>query len=84
MDDGNLSRDNAIRFSTNEFSLEEHYTMIGIFKRKFNLKATKQKHGIGKDGIQQYRLCIAKTSTDILKKIVEPYMHPLFMYKIGL
>jgi len=58
--------------------------MIDIFKRKFNLKATKQKHRIGKDGLQQYNLCILKDSATILKEMVKPYIHPIFMYKIGL
>jgi len=84
MDDGNLHKSGKIRFSTNEFTLDEHRLMIDILDRKFGLKASVHKHRIGKDGLQQYNLCILKDSATILKEMVKPYIHPIFMYKIGL
>ena len=45
-----------------------------------NIKATLKVRDVGKG---KYRVRISKTSMPLVRQLVMPYMHPSFMYKLG-
>lgn len=75
MDDG--SRQNSgIYIHTNSFTLEENFVLQEAFLKKYNIKTTLHKKGFN------YALYFPFKEAQLLKKIVEPYMHKSMLYKV--
>ncbi|MBI3985091.1 MAG: hypothetical protein HY344_04125 [Candidatus Levybacteria bacterium] len=76
MDDGAADK-NQLRINTHSFSLEENLWLIKFLQAKFGIKST-----INVDR-GKYRLRIAGSSMNLLKKLINPYMIPSMLYKLS-
>jgi hypothetical protein len=86
MDDGTGYRSNkgqaqalTYRFNTQGFSYADQKVLVKALGSNFNLHAN-----IHKSGRNFYVISIVSGSNDKFKSIVEPYIHPCFLYKLGL
>jgi len=78
MDDGSLkSNTSAYIFCTDSFSLEDLEILKKLFIAKYNVYPS-----LHKQRKDQYRLYIPQKYFSILKKIMEPYVHESFKYKL--
>lgn len=81
MDDGTYhidSKSGGINylFSTQGFTKAENDKLVTIMKENFNINAA-----VHKD-VDKWRLYINKESTDKLRNLISPYIHPDFIYKL--
>ena len=76
MDDGAADK-NQLRINTQSFSLEENLWLIKFLQTKFGIKST-----INVDR-RKYRLRIANSSMNLLKKLINPYIIPSMFYKLS-
>ncbi len=76
MDDGAADK-NQLRINTQSFSLAENLWLIKFLQTKFGIKST-----INVDR-GKYRLRIADSSMNLLKKLVTPYIIPSMFYKLS-
>ncbi len=76
MDDGSKSR-SSVYFNTQQFPVEDQYKLLGCLQRDFNLTGK-----LNKDK-KYFRIRITTKSTKLLKKIVKPYILPMFDYKLN-
>jgi len=80
MGDGNLKKgDNIIRIYTNSFTKTEVEHLAFVITNKLGI-ITKAVH----DRKGQYMLTISKSQLDKVKSLIEPYMHPSMLYKLGI
>lgn len=75
MDDGSKSR-SALYLNTQQFNLLSQNRLLNILRGQWRINAT-----LNKDK-SYYRIRIRTSSTDIFKKIVRPYILPVFWYKL--
>lgn len=75
MDDGS-KQNSGLYLHTNSFTLEENIVIQEAFFKKYNIKTTFHKKGLS------YVLYFSYNEAQLLKKIVEPYMHKSMLYKI--
>lgn len=83
MEDGYFDshgRTQTVLLCTECFTKSECYLLIKALAN-LGIKATLKKRSRDKD---TYRVRISKTSMPLLRELVTPYMHPSFMYKLGL
>ena len=66
------------KFSTNSFTLKEHYIMQRYFQVVHGMKASICKSGKG------YCLHLNRQSTEKLIELIRPYVHESMLYKIDL
>ena len=76
MDDGSADK-NRLRINTQSFSLEENLWLVKFLQTKFGIKST-----INVDK-GKYRLRIADSSMNLLKKLINPYIIPSMFYKLS-
>lgn len=75
MDDGS-KQNSGISIHTNSFTLEENYLLQKAFLKKYKINTTLHKKGFN------YVLYFSKKEAQLLRKIIEPYMHKSMLYKI--
>lgn len=75
MDDGS-KHNSGISIHTNSFKLEENYLLQEAFLKKYNIKTTLHKKGYN------YILHFPFKEAQLLKIIIEPYMHSSMLYKL--
>jgi hypothetical protein len=66
--------------ATNCFSLSDVKRLSSILEKKYGLSVAIHSAG----GLNQYNIYIPKKNLPILIPIVEPHMHPYFLYKLNL
>jgi hypothetical protein len=80
MDDGGWIKNRGLRLCTNSYKLSEVKFLISVLENQFNLTKLS---AISAGAIDQYTIYIPKSNLSILLPIVEPYIHPTFLYKIN-
>jgi hypothetical protein len=80
MDDGGWIKNRGIKISTNSFNLSDIKFLSSILDKKYNLKVAIHATGT----LNQYNIYIPKNNLPILIPLIEPYMHPIFLYKLNL
>lgn len=63
--------------STQGFTYQEQYVLANALKEKFGLKVTVNKSG------KYYKLYISTESSSDFRKLVQPFILPIFQYKLG-
>ena len=81
MDDGGWIKDRGLRLCTNSYSLSQVKYLINLLEKKFNLKKLS---AVSAGAIDQYMIYIPKSNLPVLLPIVEPHIHPIFLYKLDL
>lgn len=81
MDDGGWIKNRGLRLCTNSYSLSQIKFLIHLLEKKFNLKKLSF---VSAGAIDQYMIYIPKSNLPILFPIVEPHIHPIFLYKLDL
>jgi hypothetical protein len=77
MDDGTFTK-YGVRIATYNFTYKEHQILVLFFKEKYDLNCTIQKLG------SNYALYFKADSLYKLRNLVNPYIIPSMIYKIGL
>lgn len=80
MDDGGWINNRGIKIGTNCFSLSEVKFLASILEKKYGLKVAIHSAG----ATNQYIIYLPKSNLPILIPLIEPHMHPLFLYKLNL
>lgn len=80
MDDGVWVKNRGIRLSTNCFSLSDVKKLVNILETKYLLKLAIHSAG----ALNQYNIYIPKSNLPILIPLISPYIHPYFLYKLGM
>lgn len=75
MDDGSKSY-NSIYLNTQQFNIEEQNFLLVLLKHQFNLIGT-----LNKDKIY-FRIRLTVESTKVFKQLINPYVLPIFRYKL--
>lgn len=75
MDDGSKSR-SSVYFNTQQFSVIDQQRLLKLLREQFGIGGS-----LNKDKIY-YRIRISTDSTKILKRIIRPYILPVFQYKL--
>jgi hypothetical protein len=78
MDDGTLIKNKGIKFASNCFTLNEVKLLSNVLIEKYDLKTSIVKTG----AVNQYNLYIVKSSLDIFRDIVKPYIPETMLYKL--
>lgn len=81
MDDGNYIKNRGLRLCTNCYSLSNVKYLIYLLEKKFNLRNLS---AVSAGAIDQYMIYIPKRNLPILFPIVEPHIHPIFLYKLDI
>jgi len=76
MDDGSISR-NACYLNTQQFRIEEQERLCEILSKDFGIDSK-----LNKDK-SYYRIRVTSEGTEILFRIIDPYVHECFRYKLG-
>ena len=80
MGDGSVQRHGLI-ICTNSYSIEDVVRLMNVFRIRYrldcNLRLTKQNNKI------EYTIYIRQCSMERLQTIVQPFIHPSMLYKIG-
>ena len=80
MDSGRLTKQ-GVMLNTNAFKYNEIVILTSILNRIFKLETIIQKLSNEED---KYSINIKSNSIPLLIKIVQPYIHPTMLYKIGI
>ncbi len=80
MNDGSLYKKKGIKFTANSFRLKEVKLLSNVLSEKYNLKTSIVERGV----VNEYNIYIPKSSLEILRNIVKPYLHESMIYKISL
>jgi hypothetical protein len=94
MDDGNLGNNHQLKknhnvtpsyqFCTDSFDYESVHNICRWFDETYNIKSRIKEHGLTKDGLQmKYRVIIENESAQDFANLIEPYILPMFEYKIN-
>jgi ubiquinol-cytochrome c reductase cytochrome b subunit len=84
MDNGGWVK-HGVRISTNAFTYSEVELLTQILFRKFGLLTSIQKlTKIHEENVYMYSIYIKSGSIPLLRKIIQPFIHPTMLYKIGL
>jgi len=89
MDDGGWIANRGVKMATNCFSLSDVKRLSSILEKKYGLSVaihscSPPRRGGEKGVLNQYNIYIPKKNLPILIPIVEPHMHPYFLYKLNL
>ena len=78
---------NAIKFSTDNFTLEEVQLLINILKSKYDINCTinkcNRKYADGSTAVQ-YRIRVRAKDVNKLINLIKPYVLPQMQYKLGI
>ena len=80
MDDGGWIKDRGIKLSTNCFTLSDVKKLVSILENKYKLNLAIHSTG----AVNQYNIYIPKSNLPVLIPLISPYLHPYFLYKLGL
>jgi len=84
MDDGGWVK-HGVRISTNAFTYNEVQLLTLILFRKLGLITSIQKlTKVYEEDMDKYTIYVKSSSISLLRKIVQPYIRPSMLYKIGL
>lgn len=75
MDDGSKTY-NAMYLNSQQFSIQDQKRLLYLLKKQYNLEGT-----LNKDKCY-YRIRILARSNKLLKRMIKPYILPIFEYKI--
>lgn len=81
MDDAGWIKDRGLRLCTNSYSLSDVKYLINLLENKFSLKNLS---AVSAGKPNSYMIYIPKKNMPILLQIVEPHIHPIFLYKLNL
>jgi hypothetical protein len=65
---------------TNCFTLKDTKLLASTLKKKYNLSVAIHSAG----AIDQYNIYLPKKNLAMLVPLISPYMHPYFLYKLGM
>lgn len=80
MDDGGWIKNRGLRLCTNSYTLSDVKYLIDLLQTKFNLSGLSS---VSAGKINQYLIYIPKRNMSTLLPIVEPHIHPIFLYKLN-
>lgn len=84
MGDGYWENDSStVIICTDNFTKAEVESFIVFLKDRFGLTATLKKRKKGEDDYPRVRFSSTEENLSLLRDLVEPYMHPLMLYKIN-
>jgi hypothetical protein len=78
INDGALIKNKGILFKANCFTLNEIKLISNILNENYNIQTSIVKTGV----INQYNIYIIKSSKNILKNIVKPFISPIILYNL--
>lgn len=73
---GGRKQNSGIAIDTHFFTLDENYLLQAAFVERYNIKTTLYKKGLN------HIIYFSTKEVQLLKKIIEPYMHKSMLYKI--
>lgn len=80
MDDGGWIPNRGIKLATNCYNLSDVKRLSSILEKKYGLSVAVHSAGV----LNQYIIYLPKKNLPLLVPIVQPHMHPLFLYKLNL
>jgi hypothetical protein len=66
----------GLMICTENYTYDEQLKLCNVLKEKFNIEASPIKY------MKKYRIFIRKSSMDLLKRLIKPYMLKEFLYKL--
>jgi len=82
MDDGSAHKNYAYYLNTQGFSLSDNKVLADALGKSFKFEINIHKDNNYKTGKKGYRLYISSKSRDDFTRIVLPYIHTSFKYKL--